>query len=121
MRPAWRSERPYFSRMPRTAGRRRSGLNYVSRRDVLEPLLLQREVRYKAAQPSVLALQLLQALGLLDGDPAVLSTPALIALLADPGLLAGERQAFALRYQHLDLAQHHNDLLGAHLVRRQMI
>src|SRR5215212_10283480 len=36
-------------------------------------------------------------------------------LLGDAGLLTGERQALSLAYKHLDLAQHHDDLLGAKL------
>ena len=59
------SERPYLSRMPMTACRRRSGLTR-SRGYVLEHLLLQREIGHKAAQAGVLALQFLQALGLLE-------------------------------------------------------
>ena len=37
------------------------------------------------------------------------------ALFADAGVLAGERQAHALAQLHLDLAQHHNNLLRANL------
>jgi GNAT superfamily N-acetyltransferase len=101
--------------MPATVRRRRSGLNYVSRRYVLEPRLLQREIRYKATQAGVLALQLLQPLGLLDSHPAVLLAPAVLTLLGDPSLLAGLGQLHALRQLHLNLTQRHHNLLGAEL------
>jgi hypothetical protein len=67
--------------MPTTACRRRSGLNYVSRRDVLEHLLLQREIGHKATQPSVLALQLLQAFGVLKLQAPILPAPAIMSCL----------------------------------------
>jgi hypothetical protein len=82
--------------MPTTACLRRSGLNYVSRRDVLEHLLLQREIGHKATQPSVLALQLLQAFGVLKLQAPILPAPAIITLLGDAGLLTGKRQALSL-------------------------
>src|SRR3954451_23802728 len=57
-----------------------------------------------------------------DDDLSLLETgedlqlQALVSeLLGDASLLAGERQALALRYEHLDLAQHHYNLLGADL------
>src|SRR5215213_5814701 len=99
--------------MPTTACLRRSGLNYVSRRDVLEHLLLQREIGHKATQPSVLALQLLQAFGLLKLQAPILPAPAIITLLGDAGLLTGKRQALSLGELHLNLTQHGDDLLGA--------
>src|SRR5918993_182916 len=101
--------------MPATVRRRRSGLNYVSRGDILQDLLLQREIRYKATQAGVLALQILQPLGLLDGHPSVLLAPAVITLLGDPSLLAGLGQLHALRQLHLHLTQRHHNLLGAEL------
>jgi len=36
-------------------------------------------------------------------------------LFGDAGFLAGERQALSLSNLHLDLAQHHDNLLGANL------
>src|SRR5215207_6561344 len=99
--------------MPTTACLRRSGLNYVSRRDVLEHLLLQREIGHTATQPSVLALQLLQAFGLLKLQAPILPAPAIITLLGDAGLLTGKRQALSLGELHLNLTQHGDDLLGA--------
>jgi hypothetical protein len=99
--------------MPTTACRRRSGLNYVSRRDVLEHLLLQREIGHKATQPSVLALQLLQAFGVLKLQAPILPAPAIITLLGDAGLLTGKRQALSWGELHLNLTQHGDDLLGA--------
>src|SRR5215207_5356982 len=97
---------------PRPAG----GTKLV-RRLHLEHLLLKGEVRHKAAQAGVLALQILQPLGWLELKPAVLLAPAVITLLGDPGLLGGERQALALSLalsqMHPNLAQLGDDLLCA--------
>jgi hypothetical protein len=54
-----------------------------------------------------------QALGLLESDPAVLLAQGIVALLRDLSLLAGECEAFALHHLHLDLPQLGDDLLRA--------
>ena len=58
IRQAWRSERPYFARMPSTARRRRWGLQ-VFRGNVLKHLLLERQIGNKTLEPNVFPLPIL--------------------------------------------------------------
>jgi hypothetical protein len=101
MRQAWRSERPYFSRMRLTAWRSRS--RPISRGHILKDLRLEGEIGHEPAQTCILPLKILQAPSLLDLQAAILLAPAIVTLLGNTNLLAGEL--------HLDLAQLRDDLL----------
>ena len=64
----------------------------VSRGDILENLLLKRQIRHQPLQPGVLLLQILHPPRLIKLKPAVFLAPAVIALLArsrPPGTPAG--------------------------------
>jgi hypothetical protein len=61
----------------------------VSRCDVLEYLFLQQQFSNQLLQPIVLALQLLQASGLVDVQAAVFLPIPVVALFRYPGFLAG--------------------------------
>src|SRR5438445_13182607 len=61
---------------------------------------------------AVLELKLLQALDLLNLQPAKLLTPAIVGHLAHTDLPDRLRHALALRDQNIDLAQLRDDLFG---------
>ena len=65
--------------------------------NILENLLLQRQFSHQVSQADILPLELLQALGLLNLQPAIFPAPAVVALLRDLGLLAGHCQRLPLR------------------------
>ena len=64
------------------------------------------------AWPSVLLLQLLQALGLINLNASILPTPPVVALVCGPSLAASREHVLALANLDLDLAQLGHDLLG---------
>src|SRR5262245_6037990 len=68
----------------------------------------------KLLQPPVLVLKLLQPLGLIDVETAVLLAPAIKRLLCRSDFLASHCDVLALALQHLNLAQ-----LGDNLLRTQ--
>lgn len=68
----------------------------VSRGDVRQHLLLQRQARQEAAQPRVLALKVLHPACMIDLQAAVLLALAVVALLGDLRLVACERQALSI-------------------------
>src|SRR5271169_3148085 len=85
----------------------------VSQGNVLEHLVLQRQIGNKALQTDVLPLQLLHPLGLIKFKPAVLLSPSIITLLRNSGFSARYRRCLALRHQNFDLTKQHHDLLRA--------
>src|ERR1700756_965015 len=84
----------------------------VSPGSLLQNELVQRQIRDRLAQPAVLELKLLQALDLLNLQPAKLLTPAIVGHLAHTDLPNRLRHALALRDQNVDLAQLRDDLFG---------
>src|SRR5262249_40122694 len=82
----------------------------VSPGSLLQNELVQRQIRDRLAQPAVLELKLLQALDLLDLQPAKLLTPAIVGHLAHTDLPDRLRHALALRDQNIHLAQLRDDL-----------
>src|SRR5262245_10563367 len=84
----------------------------VSPGSLLQNELVQRQIRYGLAQPAVLKLKLLQALHLLDLQPAKLLTPAIVGNLAHTDLPDRLRHALALRDQNIHLPQLRDDLFG---------
>jgi hypothetical protein len=79
-------------------------------------LFFQGQVSYQPPQSSVLALQILHILGLIDLQAAVILTPAVITLLGNIRFLACDGDALSLGRLHLDLAQHQHDLLRTWLL-----
>ena len=79
--------RPYLLRMRSTACRRRSGLTslaalaFGSRGNILENLLLKRQIGDKAFQASILTLQVFHSPGLVDFKTAVFLSPPIVTLL----------------------------------------
>src|SRR5215472_16229632 len=59
--------------------------------DVLQDLLLQRQLRHQPLKLRVLLLQLLEPFGLLELEPAVFLAPPVVGLLGDLALAAGLR------------------------------
>src|SRR4029077_7750395 len=98
-----RSARPYAApcRLPSGVAR---GLQF-SLGDIPQHLLLQRQIGDKLLQPPVLILKLLQPLGLINVETAVLLAPAIKRLLGRSDFLASHCDVFALALQHLNLAQ----------------
>src|SRR5262249_32705879 len=82
----------------------------VSPGSLLQNELVQRQIRDRLAQPAVLELKLLQALDLLDLQPAKLLTPTIVGHLAHTDLPDRLRHALALRDQNIHLAQLRDDL-----------
>src|SRR5664280_819587 len=83
----------------------------VSRGDVLEHLLLKRQIGHQTLKTNILALQVLHALCLIDLKAAIFLAPAVITLLRYPCIPAGDRRSFALRHRHFNLAKHRHNLL----------
>src|SRR4029078_1124143 len=107
---ARRSETCSCARTCSMQARRRAGGLEVSPGSLLQNEFVQRQIRDRLAQPAVLELKLLQALDLLDLQPAKLLTPAIVGHLAHTDLPNRLRHALALRDQNVDLAQLRDDL-----------
>jgi hypothetical protein len=75
-------------------------------------LFFHREVRDRAPQLSILALQIFEFFGLLDLQAALLLPPAIEGLIGDPGVLGGLRYRLALAHQHFDLPKFGHNLLS---------
>src|SRR5262249_17705820 len=99
---------PGGSARPAAAGRR----SPLFLGDLLEHLLVQGQFGDEALEPGVLGLHLLEALGLVGLEAAVLVTPAVEGLLADPQALADLGDGQTLRQVGFGLAQLGDDLLG---------
>ena len=84
----------------------------VSRGRLSKDCVVERYVGNELLQASVLLLELLQALGLVELETAVLLPPALVGLLGDSDLLASLGNALALREHELSFAE-----IGDHLFR----
>ena len=84
----------------------------VSLSDLLKDQLIERQVRYSTTQPRVLLLQVLQSLGLIDPQTAILTTPAVITLLRHPETTTDQTDLLTLRQTHLNLPQKANNLFG---------
>lgn len=72
--------------------------------------LVQRQIRYRLAQPANLKLKILETLDLLDLQTAELLSPAIKRHVTDADLTDRVRHARALRNQNIDLPQFGNDL-----------
>jgi len=110
IRQACRSERPYFPRMPSTACLRHSGLQ-VALRNVLEYLLLKRQIGDQTLEAAILSRSRFFIRHLIEFKPAVFLSPAIITLLRNVVFSARHRRHLPLRHQHFDRTQQHNDLL----------
>ena len=77
----------------------------VSRGRLSKDCVVERYVGNELLQASVLLLELLQALGLVELETAVLLPPALVGLLGDSDLLASLGNALALREHELSFAE----------------
>src|SRR5262249_48313747 len=84
----------------------------VSLGNVFKNLLLERQFCHQALELEFFLLQLLQPLGLIEPESAVLLAPAVVALLADPGIAARLWRALAVSHLNLDLPQQTDDLFG---------
>ena len=82
----------------------------VSRGRLSKDCVVERYVGNELLQASVLLLDLLQALGLVELETAVLLPPALVGLLGDSDLLASLGNALALREHELSFAELSDDL-----------
>ena len=83
----------------------------VSRGDLLENGIVQGLVSHELLEAAVLALEFLEALGLIEAKPPVLFPPAVIRLLGNFDLLAGFRDTPPLGKQDLSLSQLADNLL----------
>src|SRR5271156_456113 len=83
----------------------------VSLRNILQDLLVQRQLRHQSLQLAVLFLQFLQPLRLVHLQPAVFLSPAVERLHGDGGLFAGLWSGFSVRDADFNLPQHRHDLL----------
>src|SRR4249919_1543305 len=110
IRQACRSLSPYLCRAQMPAGVAR-GLQF-SVGDISQHLLLQRQIGDKLLQPPVFILELLQALGLINVQTAVLLAPAIKRLLRRSNFFAGSSDVLTLTLQHLDLPQLGDNLLS---------
>src|SRR6185369_2577650 len=72
--------------------------------------LVQLRVRQQALEPRVLLFQLLETLGLVHLQPAVLLAPAVVGLIGDPDHLAHRRDRLTLGQFHIRLAELVDDL-----------
>src|SRR4051812_12863892 len=111
IRQACRSLSPYLCRAVSTACRRRSGLTIFPGRYLVAPAF-QRQIGDKLLQPPVLILELLQSLGLINVETAVLLAPAIKRLLRRSNFFAGSSDVLTLTLQHLDLPQLGDNLLS---------
>ena len=82
----------------------------VSRGRLSKDCVVERYVGNELIQASVLLLELLPALGLVELETAVLLPPALVGLLGDSDLLASLGNALALREHELSFAELGDDL-----------
>ena len=80
--------------------------------DIPQHLLLQRQIGDKLLQPPVLILELLQSLGLINVETAILLAPAIKRLLRRSNFFAGSSDVLTLTLQHLDLPQLGDNLLS---------
>jgi hypothetical protein len=85
----------------------------VSLSNIVQNLILKRQVGDQLLQPNVLLLQLLQLPSLLDVQTSVFLSVPVVALLSQTCFLAGCGNALAVALQHLNLPQLRNDLLGS--------
>src|ERR1022692_3898132 len=83
----------------------------VSLRNILQDLLVQRQLRDQPFQLAVLLLQFFQSLRLVHLQTAVFLPPAVERLHGDLGFLAGLWGGFSVRDAHFNLPQHRHDLL----------
>jgi hypothetical protein len=92
-------------------------------------LFLQEQVSYLLPKSSVLTLQTIHLLGVINLQTAVILTPAVVTLLRDIRDLACNGDALSLGCLNRDLAEHQHDLLRAwtlpslhpHLLRSRLI
>src|SRR5207244_11427529 len=82
----------------------------VSPSRLLQDQLVQRQVRHRTTKPSVLRLEILQALDLVALQAAELLAPAVIRHLAHPDRTDRLGHALALRGQNINLPQLGDDL-----------
>src|SRR5688572_1133743 len=82
-----------------------------SRQSFLQDLLVQRQLRDRLLQTLVLALELFQALGLINLQASVLAPPFVVGLLRDPCATADLARSLPLREPHFGFTQEADDLL----------
>ena len=80
--------------------------------DLLQDDPVDRKRGHRLRQPSVLGLELAQALGLVNAQPAVTLAPEKAGLVGDPKLLADLGDRLALAGQDIGLAQLVDDLFS---------
>jgi hypothetical protein len=80
---------------------------------LLEDDFVEAQIRDRLTQARVLALEVLEALGLAHREATVLLAPAVVAHLADAEDLDDVGDPLALTEEHLGLTQLGDDLLGA--------
>ena len=84
----------------------------VSLSDLLQDHLIERQVRYRTPQPRILLLQILQAPGLVNLQPAILAAPTVVTLLRHAHTTTDHTHLLALRQTHFGRPKKPNNLLG---------
>jgi hypothetical protein len=84
----------------------------VSPGNIRKNCLLQVQLAYQTLQACILLFQLLQSLGLINLHAAILTSPAVVALISRSSFAAGTEYILTLTYLDLNLAQLGHDLLG---------
>ena len=85
---ARRSETSILERTSATQSRRREGLSIFPQALTYQDQLVQRQLRDRLSQPLVLSLQILQALSLIELQPAIVASPA-NGMDGSPSFLSG--------------------------------
>jgi hypothetical protein len=95
-----------------TQSRRREGLSIFPQELTYQDQLVQRQLRDRLAKAIILLLKILQALGLIELETAIVAPPAIIVLLRDTKTLTDQTDRLPLAQPNLRLAQHPDDLFG---------
>jgi len=106
-----RSEYACFARTRAAASRQRTGLS-SSLGDFLQDDLIDRQIRHRALESTVLRFELPQPLRLIDPQASVALTPAKVRLLRHPDLLGHLTNRLPLADQHIGLPKLMDDLLS---------
>ena len=107
--PAFRDAKALRTRSMRL--RRREGLgNFPC--SFAQDHLIQGQIRYRPAKPSIPLLQILQSLQLVSAHHAILTPPPIVRVLCHSNLTNGFRRTYSLPLQHLNLPQLHHNLFG---------
>ncbi len=84
--------------------------------DFLQNDLVDRQVRHRLLEPSILRFELPHPLGMINLQPNAARASAIASIVRYSQLLAGLHQRLTLTDQHIGLAQFMNDLLGSYTV-----